>query len=232
MRTTVEVPVGSVFGKLTTCSVPYRVDKLLYVDVLCVCGTTKSLYLYNLTKGKTKSCGCWKAEACRQNALGNTNRLSHNKSKSLIYKRWDAMVQRVSNPTNHNYSAYGGRGLTIEPKWLDFENFLIDMGEMPSEKHTLERLDTNAGYYADNCIWALREVQDDNKLQSIRYEYLGKMYSVNELAKISPIGLDRTTIYLRLHRQGYSVHQAIATPKGVKLKDKVSAEKLQLYPKE
>jgi len=49
--------------------------------------------------------------------------------------------------------------------WLKFDNFLEDMGERPSEKHLLHRIDNSKGYYPDNCEWKLKSkhMSDHNK---------------------------------------------------------------------
>jgi hypothetical protein len=44
-----------------------------------------------------------------------------------------------------------------------FENFLEDMGERPSEEHTIERVDVNCGYSADNCKWVEFPLQARNR---------------------------------------------------------------------
>lgn len=59
--------------------------------------------------------------------------------KELAVKRvkthlsWKRMIDRCSNPNNKRWEHYGGRGIKICDRWLDFPNFLIDMGERPQE---------------------------------------------------------------------------------------------------
>ncbi len=52
------------------------------------------------------------------------------------------MKARCGNPKNKDYSRYGGRGITFCERWLNFENFVSDMG-IKSAGMTLERVDNN-----------------------------------------------------------------------------------------
>lgn len=75
---------------------------------------------------------------------------------------WANMKQRCDNPKHPQYKDYGGRGITYDPRWRYFKNFLEDMGEVP-EGLTLDRFpDNNAGYHKNNCRWATRKEQREN----------------------------------------------------------------------
>lgn len=72
------------------------------------------------------------------------------------------MVQRCTNPAVPGYHRYGGRGITVCKQWLDFKQFLLDMGVKPAGL-TLERDDNSKGYEPGNCRWATRTEQNRNR---------------------------------------------------------------------
>lgn len=81
------------------------------------------------------------------------------------YKTWNGMKDRCTNPNNPRYKDYGGRGITYDPRWAVFDNFLKDMGERP-EGTTLDRINNNGGYYKANCQWLPKELQQRNTRRS------------------------------------------------------------------
>jgi hypothetical protein len=72
------------------------------------------------------------------------------------------MRQRCLDRNHPTFKNYGARGITFCRRWRLFENFLADMGERPKGL-TLERRNTNRGYYPRNCRWATRKEQGQNR---------------------------------------------------------------------
>lgn len=79
------------------------------------------------------------------------------------YRSWQMMRNRCLNKNAMDYSYYGGRGITIDPQWDSYENFLRDMGRRPTPTHSLDRIDSNGNYNASNCKWATRKEQARNR---------------------------------------------------------------------
>ncbi len=77
------------------------------------------------------------------------------------------MKTRCGNPNHADYPNWGGRGITYDPRWECFLTFYEDMGDRPSKKHCLERVDNEKGYSKDNCVWMLKIHQTRNQRNTI-----------------------------------------------------------------
>jgi hypothetical protein len=128
------------------------------------------------------------------------------------YRIWAAMRQRCTNPTDAGYANYGGRGITVTPRWWAFENFLADMGRRPSPAYSLDRIDNERGYGPDNCRWATRVEQKANqryRRDAVWIEHGGETKTLDEWAKAT--GIRYGTLHMRL-RHGWTIERALTTP--------------------
>lgn len=80
-----------------------------------------------------------------------------------LYERWGSMWSRCSNPNVPCWDRYGGRGITVCERWRDFRLFVADMGEPPSSKHSLDRIDNDGNYEPGNVRWATASEQARNR---------------------------------------------------------------------
>ncbi len=151
---------------------------------------------------------------------GRGTRSSHGHSGSVVkkpsktYTVWLGMTERCFNKNNTVYRYYGGRGITVCTRWLGsggFEHFLEDMGLRP-EGLSLDRINNNGNYEPDNCRWATKEQQIDNRRPN------------HNAPKIEAFGLSLTpaewrdrvhipswTIIMRMKR-GWDAYKALLTP--------------------
>lgn len=140
-------------------------------ECLCDCGTKKSILGVYLKKGYTKSCGCATLEK------------SYGQTKNIAYCTWRGMIDRCYNIKHEKYLSYGGRGIKVYNKWVEsFKNFIDDMGERPSRKYTLDRINNNGNYEPSNCRWATSVQQSRNKRNNNWIEFNGKKMIISDWA--------------------------------------------------
>jgi hypothetical protein len=84
------------------------------------------------------------------------------KSKTLTYLRWQGMKKRCKSNDPKKSKHYKDRGIYFSKDWEVYENFLRDMGEVPTNL-TLDRIDNSLGYSKENCRWASLSVQNKNR---------------------------------------------------------------------
>lgn len=129
------------------------------------------------------------------------------------HRAWTSMRHRCLNPQCKAYPAYGGRGVGVEPAWLatdGFDVFMRDLGPRPSARHSLERKDVHSGYCKENCVWALPEEQANNKRNTRHLTYQGATRTLAQWATV--MGLNATTLGIRLDGLGWSLERALTTP--------------------
>lgn len=164
------------FGVLKVLNHAYYDGKHHYYFVECSnCNQSIIVNRNNLLNGRTKSCGCLIKKG---NKIIRKKRYKHghsnvNGKRSPTYDSWFNMKQRCLNPNHPYYKNYGNKGITICEEWIEFKNFLADMGERPKGK-TLDRIDNNKGYFFDNCKWSTPKEQANNTSRKLTKEEILK----------------------------------------------------------
>jgi hypothetical protein len=203
---------GHVFGRLTVLhEAPSRHDRKRRWVCQCQCGNTSEVVTSNLTTGRTKSCGCLKAEVSRKRAKHNA---AANGKLTNEYRVWIEMKQRCYNPNCNRYYTHGARGISVCDAWRkSFVQFMEDMGPRPKGL-TLERRDNDGDYTPENCYWATRTAQARNRRTTARATINGETKPIKEWCE--QLNMPYGTVMARINHCGWSKEQALTTPVGSK----------------
>lgn len=193
---------GRTYGRLTVVSRDGNMYGKVAWLCVCQCGVELRVSGADLKSGNRSSCGCLKIEVTRQ------KNYSHGLTDSVEYKTWCRMKERCYNPRIKNYADYGGRGISVCPRWLEsFENFYTDMGPRPGNGYSIERKNVNAGYSKGNCRWATSKEQARNKRNNRIVRFKGDELSIAELAEM--VNKPYNLIYKRIARLNWPVERAL-----------------------
>lgn len=166
-------------GKRTTGKITY------YLETICSCGKRKNITLREIVYGGTKSCGCLQKY--------------HYKKGTPEYKTWDCIKGRCYNKNNHNYKHYGERGIVVCEEWKDdFVAFHIYMGDRPSKKHSIDRVDVNGNYEPGNVRWATSKQQGRNRRNNTVFFYQNKRWCLTEMAEHFNINKQRIQYKIKM----------------------------------
>jgi hypothetical protein len=138
---------------------------------------------------------------------------SHLQSRTRIYSIWCGIISRCEDESSgKNFAKYGGRGISICRRWREsFVAFQADMGEPPSDRHSIERRNNDGNYEPGNCVWATPAEQARNRRSTLLIEFNGETLCALDWAR--RYGIKPGTLTFRL-RTGWSIHEALTTPVG------------------
>lgn len=119
------------------------------------CGSNRGAKAWSLTKYCSRKC-FGEAHATHGHTRGV--------SITPTYRAWVNMRNRCENPKSTQFAHYGGRGIKVCDRWHSYENFLTDVGERPSAKHSLDRYpNVDGDYEPGNTRWATQTEQCRNR---------------------------------------------------------------------
>ena len=199
----INIPTGTRFGKLVVQGRSNKTGKFgqVYFTCLCDCGETNDVRSGHLRQRLIKSCGKCPRES---------RSITHGMSRSAEHGVWSHLKSRCLNPRDAAYHLYGGRGITVDPAWVnDFAAFYAHVGPRPTPQHTIERIDNNRGYEPGNVKWDTRTAQARNRRSSRMMTLNGETLSAAAWAE--RLGVSVWNIYAR-RKLGWSDEQALSRP--------------------
>lgn len=185
---------------VTRRAADYRPGIVMW-ECRCVCGATKAVRACTLISGKSTNCGCVMAKNTSARCRGVA--ITHGMRNAPVYYIWRSMLQRCTNPRNRGFHRYGGRGIGVCERWRKFENFFADMGDRP-DGMTLERINNSLGYSPENCTWATRSENNNNRGSCVLISHDGLTMTANEWQRRT--GIPDYTILRRI-RAGWPMEK-------------------------
>lgn len=170
--------VGQRFGKLVVIRRDSRnLSGKAHWNCRCDCGGSTISSTGNLRSGTSSAC-----RDCGTKKHGHT----WEGGRTPTYSSWISMKSRCLDPNASKLSIknYQNKGITICKQWaFSFENFLQDIGERPSAKHSIDRIDNTKGYYPGNCRWATHKQQMRNQSRNNLFEIDGRKQCISAWAE-------------------------------------------------
>ena len=140
-------------------------------------------------------------------------KIVHGMTGTKEHRAWKSMRKRCYCVTDKRYRYYGARGIRVCRRWQSFVLFLRDMRMAPSPQHSLDRKNVNGNYNPNNCRWATKQEQSENRRIVKLYQYRDERRALPYFAR--KCGIPIKTVEARL-QEGWSVEQALSTAVGAK----------------
>ncbi len=116
------------------------------------------------------------------------------KIRSTEYSAWQNMRKRYE----------------FVERWNDYDNFIKDIGQRPSRRHILQRIDRTQPCSKKNCRWGI----DKNNF-TVSINYRGKEVFAAQLA--DQLGIKNKNQFVQRIRRGWEVERAMdETPRYIK----------------
>lgn len=130
-----------------------------------------------------------------------------------LYRTWQQMRYRCSNPNNRGFKFYGARGIRVCAEWLHFDRF-----QQWANTHgyrrglTLERINNNENYSPENCTFADRRTQARNRRSSFLLTAFGATKTLAAWAEDDRCRVSRGCLRYRVVVLGIAVELAMSLP--------------------
>lgn len=175
-------------GKYIRKPISKRWKLKIYELCRCVCWKEKYVSRDNLFSWESTSCSCMQYKKIIPKLA--ENHTTHWMSNTRLFRIYGGMRTRCYNPNMPYYHNYWGRWIKcLRNSFIDFYN---DMHESYEEhckiyweqNTTIDRIDVNWDYCKENCRWATKQEQGNNRRLNRRIDYNGGHYdTISQLAR-------------------------------------------------
>jgi len=94
-------------------------------------------------------------------------------SDSPEWSSYKNMRLRCYDPKHRAYKWYGGRGIKVCDRWMEtpygFLTMVRDLGEKPTPKHQIDRIDEDKDYSPENCVWSSHKDNQHRRKKNSNY---------------------------------------------------------------
>lgn len=135
-----------------------------------------------------------------------------NKKTLREYRIWRGMKARCYAPSCKK-GYYKQDNIQVCDRWKNsFENFMEDMGALPGDDYSIERIDVHKDYCPENCKWIPIKEQPINRRNCFFFTYNGETKNLKEWSRVLNINYD--TLRGRVIRRNIPFEEAIKLRKG------------------
>lgn len=182
---------GRKFGRLTVMYDTNKRDKngCIYCMCQCDCGNKKEIIKSSLLSGNTKSCGCMIKERLKKDKI----HYKHGGTHTKLYNIWWKIIARCYNKNDKAYKNYGGRGIKMCNEWKNNYSAFKQWAEKNGYKEglSIDRINNNEGYNPENCRWATKSEQANNRRTNIIVIYNDNKYTLKQVSKLLKIDYNK-----------------------------------------
>lgn len=154
----------------------------------CDCGNYKSIEWWSLTREKWNTTSCW---------CYNMERITKHwmwwwkwKNKERFYSIYNWLKSRCQKDNIWHAKWYYDKWIRcLRPTFIEFKSDMYDEYLEHSKIHwedntTIDRIDNNWNYCKENCRWATKQIQAENKSTTIFCTYNWETHSMAERMRI------------------------------------------------
>lgn len=214
---------GKKYNMVTILRFAYIKNAHRQYECRCDCGKVFYSAISPIKNGSRISCGCSvrTKERTIEPRINGKYRTSLKKKALPLYRVYNDMHRRCEKQYRKDYKRYGGRGICVCDEWSGehgYDNF-CDWAykngydeSAPYGDCTLDRIDVNGNYSPENCRWADKYVQANNRRNNHIVNVNGHKQTL--ISACREKGIDYRMVHSRLQR-GWSERAAFVNKKGI-----------------